>query len=331
MFKFDGKEFELSDEVYLDRAKEPFITTHHDTRAIRNLVLDGVPTRGFGIPGHDKIFMPFAFNGDPLWMFRSREAYMNQEYPPFTVMYYAIREDHHDVFEMIHGMRITNEEEFGELRQRFNKLYMKLLRHKGSGIRGDASKEEMVRLGSWFYALQLTADNNRGLQLDTDGRFINGWNRKKNIIKLDIKTLSAYSSKLRDVYLSGLPWDAFLFRYANQSDETSFWYINIPTMREGDEGRIHADFTFEDFYTLLADKIHLLSSRKARVMITVPITDYFLEEIIKNFDFIKKTDGSYFSKHFVMHTSLYPHKGSESFAMICNYDPHRYSKPRKHV
>lgn len=224
-------------EVHLDLAMKPLISTHHEESISKETLMRMVPhtlERDSYRATPERLFMPFTFGAGPVWRLGIEDGYLNHPYEPFTVLSYIIRAHFRELFDLVNGEVIENINDYNNICNNFNSTFMRCKAGFGRAVGGEASIDEMIRIGSLFYLLQMSCDNSKGLILDSDGRFCNPWNRKTTKINLDIRTMSHYSSKLSGFAMSGFSFQAFCDKYLEETKPNDLWLINVPKMGHAD-------------------------------------------------------------------------------------------------
>lgn len=326
--QWDDNQFRLQAGGYLDRADKPLFQTSHSLKPIRREIVDAMPdeVNQFGQRqlAFSQIFMPFVQDADPFWIGGVDRGAFNQSYAPFSVVYYVIREHTEEFLHMVDGQVVESEQDYNRVLDQFNKIFSRVLQGRGRGtIRGYCSTDEMIRIGSLFFLLQMTCDQSQGLVLDADRGFASGWCGKKVQIDLPIKKLSQYARKIKNVYMSDMAWHRFMYRYVPNTDSQTMWFFNVPKFmdddyKDGHEGSVHQWFTRDDFMALV-DLLPAIGNRDGYALALVRKNDSFIRDAKRLFKFdsqvtkrvSKSPSGLYLYDDFA--------RGYHEYAAISNY------------
>lgn len=326
-FFWNDPQFKTRSNQYIDLAKPPPFESHESLYPVRKEAVRLFPH----IEEEDRLettidtlFCPLVFDAEPFWASGVKNSFFNHSYEPFTVLFYVMREHPRQFQDMVDGLIISTEKEYQDFRDSFNKIWFRVTSGKGRGQKyGQCSVDEMIRMGSLFYILQKTCSQKGGLTLDKQRRFSNRWCGKKVKINLKRKQLEQYQAKLDNVYMSGMEWSNFFFRYAEETDENSLWFFHLPSFLYNDpKSEIEKEFTLDDLFDMF-NKFPLISNRLGRVLLIIENHEE-IEDIFKDFfNFSRYTSDNIFrNDSLYMDTNFTGRKHLKHIA-ITNYLPHR--------
>jgi hypothetical protein len=313
------KSLKDQDGRYFDFAQSPPFNSHHNLHPIRKELMSCIPYRQGMI---DKIFFPFTYNAEPFFSLGVESCYFNHKYEPFTILFYVMRDHYRELYDMVNGVIISSNDDYEGYKYEFNKAFKRVLDGKGCGrSKGLCSVDEMIRMGSLFYILQKSCKPYNGIKLDSDRRFQNKWCEKTVKINVTIKELAHYSEKLKEVYMSGLDWKNFFFRYINKTDENTLWFFNLPKPEE-EETSQEKEFTYMEFFSIF-DNLITVSKRGGYSLIVYESDDDVLSGLISHFKFAKNKE-CYRSNYFYLYPDI--SEGSTRYGAISNYSLHEKDK-----
>jgi hypothetical protein len=325
---WDDHLFRLHSGGYLDRADKPLFKTTHSLSPVRQDVLNAMPDEkrrgGLRKLAFDQVFMPFVQDADPFWIGGVDKGAFNQSYAPYAVLYYVLREHPEEFRHLVDGTYIENGSDYHSLLDQFNRVFHRVLIGRGRGaIRGYCSTDEMIRMGTLFYLLQLSCDHSEGLVLDDERRFANNWGKEPVKVELAPKTVSQYGRKLENVVMSDMAWHQFMYRYVPLTDARTMWFFNVPKFMDSNydtesDGSVHQWFTQQDFMVLI-DLLPAITNRGGLALCMVRGGDEFVADAHRLFKFdnqitdsvYKSTSGLYLNANFA--------RGYHEYTAISNY------------
>lgn len=324
--RWEDSLFLLQNGEYLDRADKPLFKTSHSLNSIRQEVVSAMPDEtneyGFRQLAFDQIFMPFVQDADPFWLTGVSRGAFNQSYAPFTCFYYVLREHPEEFFHFVESTSIQTEKDYNRLLNKFNSVFHRVLNGRGRGtVYGYCSVDEMIRIGSLFYLVQLASGRHSYMKLDEERRYSTDFGTPATS-KLDCKTLEQYSRKLRDIYMSDMQWNQFMHRYVPLTDARTMWFFNVPNFLDdrypsGGES-VHQWFN-QDHLMGMVDLMPSITKRNGYALAVIKKTDALVRSAKHLFGFTDKVSDSLYRSESGLYFDTNFAKGYYPYCVISNY------------
>jgi hypothetical protein len=297
-------------EVDIGKFAPPLYSSHNSLRNHREEVLSALPPKSTPFR---KLFSPFIHDGEPFWNLNIQEGYFNHKYEPYTVLLYAIRDHYRDVYDYINGLVVANGRDYDNYRDEFNKSFMSALsRAHGHSCR-TCSTDEMIRMGSLFLILLRSCDNREGLIIDYERRFMNPWSGVRVTNKILLSNLEHLSNSLQNVYMSGMHWQSFMFRYIGETDQDSVWFINLPSIDDARSDELEQEMTKDEMFSMF-DHLVSIDKRGGKICMVVENSDKNIKFMKDYFKFKQTSHGRYSNSFLNLSRSLI-----EDLMVVSNY------------
>jgi hypothetical protein len=308
---------------FIDTSFLPLFTSHNSLVNLTEKITPLLPFRNLGKNNSliNKVFAPFAHDGFPFWPVNELYGCFNHKYEPLVVTLYVVRDHLQDFYDFCNGYIISNEKDYNHIRSEFNKTFTKVLQGYGNGPssglpRGYCSVDEMIRMGCLFFLLMKSCSHAQGLVLDSDRRFMNNWNGRMTRVAFNTGTLRRYSEKLKGVFMSGLDWRNFIFRYMEETDENSLWFFQVPQLGE-EESIIEQEFTHQEFFDLFS-YLAAITNRGGYSFIIFKEDEELGGFIKDNFNFGKFRDGISVNNYLYYYRDIL--KDVCDYSVVSNYN-----------
>lgn len=325
--KWDHESFYLNTmnddkDIYFDRALYPMFESNETVYSLRDEIVSCFPKlddmRNFK-PFPTKMFMPFAFDLDPVLYLGVDSVSCNHYYPPLTVMYNVIRDYHKKFEQRVHGKVVSNNDEYLEVREKFNTLYKRVL-HDSHTKKKMATETVFVELGSLFYILLKTADMSQGILADSLGGFTNDWNNHPTAFNMG-KELYHYKAKLSSCHFCGLPWVEYANTHLEQTCDETIWLVNVPDFENEKPEVFQSDFDRQDFVYLMDLFTHKVASLGGIVLYTIPMSNELHDFAMNAFNFRLASGGVWKNRLGYLKKTYTKSSGYNNFYIFTNYSP----------
>ena len=286
--------FNLEKKMELNLATKPLFKGYTDLFSYRNSLKPK-------LKGYRKLFMPFCYNYDPVFYGDFEECYFNHEYQPLAVIGCAIRRNWMQFHEIVNSYTIYEEEDYIETQTEFNILYNKLLRGKGERFSGEASEDQVIKLGALFYVLTRTAEFNGVLRINDKSDFLNYWGGEVVDFHVD-KNLYHYAKAFKNSVFSGMDWNYFITRYSfreNDLDRDSVLYVHLPTLSHSHmaiRSSLNRDFHYDDLGEMISDYLKpVYNHRRCKIILCFevdnsPNSEGLYEDLFEKIRFEQQID-----------------------------------------
>lgn len=313
------KDVPMIQDVRVNLDKLSLYTSHNTLRENRSIILNSLPNRSLNIK---KLFVPFSYDGEPFWLTNIEQGYFNHKYEPYTMLMYVLRDHYREVFDYCDGILIDSQRDYQHYQDMFNDSFVKTLEKAQRGSERACSVDDMIRMGSLFLILLRACDNSDGLVIDYDRRFVNVWSGIRTSNKFLLSHLKEMSERLKDVYMSGMHWQGFIFRYINETDRDSLWFFNLPEIEKPRTDDLEQEISKDEMFSMF-DSILAINNRGGKILMSLGSDDKNIQFLKEYFSFKAVGGGVYRNTFLSMNQN-----NDEGLIIISNY---RIAKDKKRV
>jgi len=306
----DYRKGPMMKDVQISVDKLSLYTSHNSLLSYRSLILNSLPEKSLNLK---KLFVPFVYDAEPLWLANIEQGCFNHKYEPYAMLLYVIKYHHRELFDYCNGVVIDSQYSYNYYQDIFNHAFTSALDKVHREYKRGITVDDMIRMGSIFLLLLRSCDKTDGLIIDYDRRFLNPWNGIRNNHRLLFTHLTDCSKSLDNVYMSGLHWQTFLFRYINDTDSESLWFFNLPEIEDRRDDDLEQEISKDEMFSMF-DSLIAINKRGGKILMTLKDSPQNVKFLKEFFSFIPIGGGRYKNKFLTMDRN-----NGEGLMLLSNY------------
>lgn len=290
------------DEFWRNYGSRSLFPTHLDysSKELRQFIGFAIPSVKDGTKRRMKqpnLYMPFAYNADIYsYLYDFDEVQFNNEYSPYSLLLYCLRDHYSAIYDRCHGEAISNNDDFNRAISEFNFLYKKAREGRGEKLDGTMMLEQVIDMSASFLKVMFSCQQEDFI-IDNNGIFGNRWNGVKVVINMD-RSYQSVASRLKNAKFSDMKWDRFFDRFIEDSDRNSFWLFTLPCLDKPLYNEYYAEGIMpEDIVSLCDWKMNAITKRGSKGMIILPVKEEFISYVMELSFGFKQIGEDYWESH----------------------------------